>query len=275
MAAGLTDEQLQSSMFKRVLWGVYTTWNTPLTHELKCAAAALTVPEGSVITGRSAAVLRGVPLADFGAPVEVLVPSEQSVLRRRGLRCSSARISEREHSEWGRIGVAGFARAGFDLLKQRGAARAVAHCDALLHAGVLSVEEIAGFLAGRRDHGVRRALSRLPLLDGRAESVPESVLRVELVLGGLHPVPQWEVFDGEDFVARLDLAFPEVLVAVEYDGGWHAAPEQIGRDRARRARLHALGWRVLVVTHDELRGELDALLARICAAVRATGAATA
>lgn len=84
-----------------------------------------------------------------------------------------------------------------------------------------------------------------------------------------HPVPQLEIFDGAEFVARVDLAFPEALVAVEHDGGWHADPAQIERDRTRRARLRELGWRILVVTNEELRNDVRGLVERVAAAVRA------
>jgi very-short-patch-repair endonuclease len=88
-------------------------------------------------------------------------------------------------------------------------------------------------------------------------------LRVELSLRGLHPVPQLEVFDGDRFVARLDLAFEAERVAVEYDGGWHAAPSQIQRDGARRDRLRALGWIVIVVTNKQLRDDLGAVVSTV------------
>jgi hypothetical protein len=40
-----------------------------LTHELRCECAALILPPDAVITGRSAAVLRGVPLALPADPI--------------------------------------------------------------------------------------------------------------------------------------------------------------------------------------------------------------
>ncbi|WP_406689086.1 DUF559 domain-containing protein [Saccharopolyspora sp. ID03-671] len=274
LAAGLTDEQIYAR-FLRVFHGVYTTPTTPLTHQLKSAAAAVILPKGSVITGRSAATLRGVDLAGFGNPVEVIVPTKDLLMRRQGLRCSSVRIGEFEHSPWRGVGVAGFPRIAFDLLKQRAITQAVACCDALLHAGVITADEIAGSLVGRHDHGIRRARMRLPYLDGRAESIPESVLRVELVLRGLHPVPQLEVFDGDRFVARLDLAFEEAKVAVEYDGGWHADPAQVEHDRRRRDRLRGLGWTVIVVTNDQLRDGVERVIAEVAAAVRWRGGVAA
>ncbi|SEG64467.1 Protein of unknown function [Saccharopolyspora kobensis] len=266
--AGFKDRHLRSSEFRRVLHGVYTTGDTQLTHELKCAAAALTLPRGSVITGRSAATLRGVPLADFGAPVEVIVAREDGMLRRSGLRCTTSRTFDFEHSPWRGIRVAGFPRIALDLLRQRSIAHAVGYCDALLHAGAITVDEIAGFLVGRKDHGISRARMRLDHLDGRAESVPESILRVEFALRGLHPIPQVEIFDGEDFVARVDLAFEAARVAVEYDGGWHADPAQIKRDEVRRNRLARLGWIVVVVTSDQLRNGFDQVIARVESALQ-------
>ncbi len=182
------------------------------------------------------------------------------------MRCHRGGM-ERRGAPWRGVGVAGFPRIAFDLLKQRSITQAVAHCDALLHAGVISVDEIAGFLVGRHDHGIRRARARIPHLDGRAESVPESVLRVEFVLRGLHPVPALEVFDGDRFVARLDLAFEEAKVAVEHDGGWHADPAQVEQDRDRRDRLRALGWAVIVVTNDRLRDHVDEVIAEVAASL--------
>ncbi len=49
-------------------------------------------------------------------------------------------------------------------------------------------------------------------------------------------------------VAKVDLGWPEHRLAVEYDGLWHAEPEQFGKDRARLNRLTAAGWRVVLVT---------------------------
>jgi hypothetical protein len=169
VGAGLTDRQLKTSAYRRILHGVYAPSETPPTHQLKCAAASLTLPKDAVITGLSAATLRGVPLADFAAPVEVIVPREHGMLRRQGLRCTAVRTYEFEYSPWHGVGVAGFPRIAFDVLRRRSITQAVAYCDALLHAGAIRIDEIAGFLVGRRDDGVVRARNRLQYLDGRSE----------------------------------------------------------------------------------------------------------
>jgi hypothetical protein len=55
--------------------GVYVDADVPVTHRLLCLVAqAHVLPSGSVIAGRSAAHLYGVP-ADPGDPVEAIVPA--------------------------------------------------------------------------------------------------------------------------------------------------------------------------------------------------------
>ena len=80
------------------------------------------------------------------------------------------------------------------------------------------------------------------------------------------PVAQYRVVDAGQFVARVDFAWPEQKVAVEYDGLWHGEPGQFAKDRRRLNRLQAAGWRVVFVTAADLHrpGEL---LARIAAAL--------
>ncbi len=65
-------------------------------------------------------------------------------------------------------------------------------------------------------------------------------------------------------MARVDLAFPEQRVAVEYDGAWHGDPGQLTRDRRRLNALVAAGWTVLHVTAADLRQPED-LVARVAA----------
>jgi very-short-patch-repair endonuclease len=54
---------------------------------------------------------------------------------------------------------------------------------------------------------------------------------------------------------RLDLAFRERLLAVEYDGEWHAEGDQPERDAERRARLRKAGWEFVIVTKEQLYGD--------------------
>jgi very-short-patch-repair endonuclease len=51
----------------------------------------------------------------------------------------------------------------------------------------------------------------------------------------------------------VDFAYPELKLAIEYDGAWHAEPGQFAKDRRRLNQLVAAGWTVLHVTAEDLR----------------------
>ncbi|WP_100499499.1 endonuclease domain-containing protein [Geodermatophilus chilensis] len=138
--------------------------------------------------------------------------------------------------------------------------------DVLLGKGVVDHPVLRAAVAVQSTpRGARRAARAVDLADGRAESPQESRLRVLLGLAGLLAVPQYTVRDRDGrFVARVDLAFPEQRVAVEYDGAWHGAPGQLTRDRRRLNALVAAGWTVLHVTAADLRQPED-LVARVAA----------
>ncbi len=118
----------------------------------------------------------------------------------------------------------------------------------------------------------RPCLSKL--LDGwsdlaAAESVLETRLRRLVRQHGLPPgVPQLEVFEGRALVARLDLAYPDEMVAVEADGyRWHGDPARWRADLARRNRLTRLGWHVLHFTWDDVEHEPGRVASEIRAAL--------
>ncbi|WP_158550708.1 endonuclease domain-containing protein [Geodermatophilus sp. TF02-6] len=122
--------------------------------------------------------------------------------------------------------------------------------------------------AGSGRWGAARVRTAVPLVDPRAESAPESRVRVALALAGLTPVPQYEVRVAGEFLARVDLAFPEACVAVEYEGAHHFSDTQIVRDDARIRRLEAAGWRVIRLSAADLR-DLDAVVRRVLEALDA------
>jgi hypothetical protein len=110
-----------------------------------------------------------------------------------------------------------------------------------------------------------RALHAIELADPRAESRPESRIRVWLLLDGLHPEPQYWIEDSYGRVARADLAFPEHKVAVEYGGSWRDGELwALNRDRDQPNRVQAAGWEIVFVTAQLLQAP-----ARMVSTVRA------
>ncbi len=129
------------------------------------------------------------------------------------------------------------------------------------------LREAAAGLTGR---GCRTARAAADRADGLAGSPQETRLRVVLHDSPLpRPVAQFEVRTAGRFLARVDFAWPEHRIALEYEGAWHTT--QIAADRRRIEALQAAGWRVLFVTAADLHHPA-ALLARIAAALAASSA---
>lgn len=104
-----------------------------------------------------------------------------------------------------------------------------------------------------------RSLDRVvALADPRAESPMETRLRLLLVLAGL-PGPHVQ-YRLDDVRVRFDLAYPEVKLAIEYDGEDH----DDALDRARDVVTSARGWHTIRL----VRRDVVATPARTLAAIR-------
>ena len=144
--------------------------------------------------------------------------------------------------------------------------RALATFDAALRSGTCNPTELwraATQQAGRR--GIVAVRDLIPLADGRAESPMESEARLAMIDGGL-PIPelQYEIIDGNGELRRVDFAWPDQRVAVEYDGmDWHSGPEAMRRDRKRQGALQDVDWVVLAIVFEDVRYRAWEFVARI------------
>ena len=266
----LTQAQLRSAAWRRLMRGVYADSRLPDTHELRCrAVATYLLPGGGVIAGRSAATLLGPGLSNAADPVEILVPA-QARPRSREVMAHGSALAPDEWCVVRGMPVTTPVRTCRDLTQWLPTVEAVVLVDRMLRGNLVTAVDLSGYAARRRGApGSARFTRVLSLADGRAESPQESRLRVTLVLAGL-PAPrvQWEIYDAGGFIAGVDLAYPDAMVAVEYDGAWHASTDQLHRDRRRLNRLQAAGWRVVHVTSTRLRDEPDTLIREVAAAIR-------
>jgi very-short-patch-repair endonuclease len=139
----------------------------------------------------------------------------------------------------------------------------------MVAAGVVDLAAVRALAEAGRGAGSARARRVCALADGLAGSPQETRLRLLLHRSALPaPTAQYRVRDdGGRVVARVDFAWPERKVALEYDGLWHGEPGQFAKDRHRLNQLTAAGWRVIFVTAADLRDPAS-LLARIAAAIR-------
>jgi very-short-patch-repair endonuclease len=92
-----------------------------------------------------------------------------------------------------------------------------------------------------------------------------------LHLGGL-PAPAVQ----HPVIARgaryhLDLAYPEVRLAIEYDGAEHRTQRRARRDLIREAALTALGWHILRLDADVVLFRPDRLVEAVCTELAVRG----
>ncbi|GAB3149551.1 hypothetical protein GCM10027058_12080 [Microbacterium neimengense] len=126
--------------------------------------------------------------------------------------------------------------------------------------------------AGRRV-GVARLREALPRLRARSGSRPETWLRLTIVDAGLpEPDLNVDVFVAGEYLACVDLAYPERRIAFEYEGEHHLRdPRQWASDIERYERLAAAGWLVIRATKQDVFEQPGRLMARVRRALASRG----
>ena len=99
----------------------------------------------------------------------------------------------------------------------------------------------------------------------------ESEARLVFIDGGLPPTElQYEIVDHCGDLWRVDFAWPEAMVAAEYDSmQWHANPTAWKRDHMKTNRLHECGWNLVRFVVDDVRRQPADLVGRIASRVDA------
>jgi Protein of unknown function (DUF559) len=266
----LTRRQLRQGGYRRLVHGVYAVPGAELDHALYCRAVSLVLPAGGVVAGRSAAWWYGAPHAGRGDPVTVIVPRNATWTGPHGVRVHRTDLRPVEQRLVDDVPVTSAVRTAWDVATLEPTATAVAALDAMVRTGVVQLSTLQGLVrTGAGRWRVERVRTAVALVDARAESPAESWVRVAVVRAGLPPpIPQFEVVTSEGVRYRLDLAWPDLRVAVEYEGAHHFVDAQIVRDDRRLHDLAAAGWHVVRVSATDLR-DLDALVARIRQALQA------
>jgi len=264
----LTPRQLQGPTWRRLFRGVYVHAGLEVTHEVRAAAACLLLP-AALVTGRSAAVLWGVPLASACDDVELTVTPPAHPSRVPGLRVRRAQVPS-EH-RWRRRGIPVTTpeATAVGLAAWLPEDDAVIAVDQMVASGIVDLAPVRALARTQRGPGAARARAVCELSDGLAGSPQETRLRLLIHRSGLPaPLAQYRVVVRGREIARPDFAWPDRKVAVEYDGLWHAEPGQFAKDRERLNRLREAGWTVVFVTARDLHRP-EELIARIAAALLA------
>ena len=130
-----------------------------------------------------------------------------------------------------------------------------------LHRSLVTYASLFGLIdrigkQGRNGIGVLRQILRDRDLTHRpTESAKETELLRLIRASGLPlPTPQVEIRDRRRFVARVDFAYPDAMLVLEYDSdSHHTGAINVRRDNRRRNLIVEAGWTVLVATQHDLR----------------------
>ncbi|MCZ7435373.1 DUF559 domain-containing protein [Micromonospora sp. WMMC241] len=245
-------------------------------HRMWCDAVALRLPPGAALAGRSAAWLLGVDLLARGDRVTVLLPTGARLRPHPRLSIVRSPLPGADRRWFAGLPVTTPLRTAFDLGRQGARAEALVAVDALLRRQVVKLPALRAYAADRPGWPGSRLLREvLALAEPLSESPMETRLRLLLLDAGLGPLTaQHEVRGGGRFLARVDLAWPALRIAVEYDGDQHRERARFRRDVARLNALRSAGWIVLRFTADDVlrRPEATVALVRQAIAERRTPA---
>ena len=242
----LTRSALRGPRYQRLLPDIYAPAAAVPDLTLRSRAAFLWAHGQGALTGYSAAELLGAECAPADAPAELALPAAHQ-RSPKGLIVRQVRLADDEHLARAGIALTTPLRTAYDLARRCPLVEAVVAVDALAGRYGFTGADLAAFAeryVGAR--GTLRLADMVGLVEPAAESAMETRLRLVIVHGGLpRPVAQHLVADERgQIVARVDLAYPEALVAIEYEGAEHFTDRQVVRDGRRYTQLADLGWRV-------------------------------
>ena len=266
----LTRAQLRSSAWTQLFRDVYVWSGLELTPLVYAQAAALLLPPEGSLSGLTAALVHGIHV--LRPAVEVTVSPSCGMTSRPRLQVRRAEVPAEERMEVNGLPVTTPLRTAFDVACHEPVGDAVVVVDAFLRLGLLRAGQLGSYARGlpanRRCR--RRAIRACELSAVGAESAMETRNRLVIVLGGLPaPVCQYVVTDEcGAFLARVDLAYPELKIAIEYDGALHRDADRYANDRWRDNLLVAAGWTVLRFTARDIYRFPERVVEQVAAAIQ-------
>lgn len=267
-AAGISDWQLRHPGVVRASRNTYLPAAAGRLDRVR--AVLLGAPTGAVVSHLTAADLWGwqIPLVDADPRVHVTVPATARLRHRRDRRIHFSHVPPAETRLRRGVLVTSPSRTWADLAAVVPGAALLAVTDQMLANGY-PADEFPVLLrryAGKR--GMRAARRALERADAKAGSPMESVLRWLVLEAGLpRPVLQHVISADGHFAGRVDMAWPDHLVLVEFDGDIHRARDVFVDDLRRQNRLVLAGWTVLRFTSADVLGRPMHVLAVIRAAL--------
>lgn len=261
--AGLTDLELSGPRFRQLFWGVHISASVAPTLALRCRAALLIAPSPALLTHHTAAILWGATVPPSPAiHVGILAGAR---LRAEGItthRYAGLPASARRNG----LPVPTPEQTFLDLASWLSLVDLVVLGDSLVGQGVTTPQRLVDTSADAHGRGARLARRAARLVRAGVDSPMETRVRLLFVLAGLpEPVVNFDIRDETGrTMYRIDLSFPDLFLAIEYDGRHHIARQgQWRQDLARREELESDGWRFVVLVAEDIYSTPEQTLARL------------
>jgi hypothetical protein len=239
-------------------------------HRMRVVAAVEQMRGGSAIVSHlSAAVLHGLPLYRFvEQPIQVTLAGGRRASSRPGLQRHQGRLADDDIVDVDGILCTSLQRTVFDVARTGPFETALACADGALRRECVdgrafdpvAQEEWRDQMSERTRcapgaRGIVQARRVIAFADGRAESVGESVSRVQFVRLGYTVEPQMAVAGPRGRLYYADIALPNEQVFWEFDGaGKYSDPKMRGgmsaddvllKEKRREDWIRAVtGWKV-------------------------------
>jgi hypothetical protein len=254
LSARMLPEHTVRTRYKQIYPGVYVPKCADVSAIQRATAAWLWSKRRGTLAGQSAAAVLGTKWIDGDDPAELIHDNRRAptdlVVRTEDLRPDEVTTA-------GEMRVTAPARTAYDIGRHTvGRIQAIQRLDALANATRVTIEDVEAIAtahAGAR--GLHRLRRVIPLMDGGAESPQETDARLALIDAGLPAPTTQHVIRGRygKFIARVDMVYKGVKVAIEYDGPQHwTNPIIRQRDIDKGYELNDLGWAVIRVSRDLL-----------------------
>lgn len=276
LTLGATPAALRHPSLRAPTSGVRLPAHLPDDLVTRCSAIALALADDAVFSHGTALRLLGVDrpwLLDQDDAIHVVLPRAAARPSRAGVvaHWSTRAVDVTRHAA---LRVTSPVQTWVHLAATLSQDEVVVLADAMMRRGapLVSPDHFARTVhalpAGTR--GIARMRRALELMRPRTDSCMETRARLHLVLVGL-PCPAVNepalARDGS-FLALPDLSYPELKIAIEYDGDVHRTdPATWRRDVERRQRLEDNGWLIITATSDDVLHHPGRLIGRVRRAV--------
>lgn len=257
----------QKGLLERVHAGVVRVAGAPISWNQRIRAACM-ADERLVASHRSALRLLAMRSRESAIEVTIRFPASRCL---DGVRVHrSVDLDPRDVIDIDGIAVTSPARTLADaglIFRAHEVQRLVDHSVAI---GQVTKSQLIDVRRRFGEHGrngvvsLDLAIDGLPSAAAETDSGPEVLLLRLLADAGLpEPVRQYPVRVGRER-RYIDLAYPDVSLALEYDGNDpHTRVARFEDDRRRQNGLVLLGWTVLRYTHAELRDRPHSVIRQI------------